>query len=473
MAIRYVSSQGKSESPIKRQLDIQPNEGLLSSALRGISGIGAKAIEAIGAPLSSIQNIGRLGQQEIASGFEKSGMPGLAQISKEPTPLGKAFEKVAPTTENIKKYGTQPVAEAITGQKDYLKPQGPISEFLQDTAYTASAIFNPLAHLGIPYTGGKEVSLLGSTGRAVSGQALRTATRIFGGGEKAQNIADFIGMTAAGTAGTRKDLLKKADLDFKLVEEKAPKFSARPIKLKRKMGHASEKLKLADIPKDAKDFLNDRYSSILEELNTSDKFNTGRAVERYREVNDWLRNSETPGRAKKGLENIREGLREFIQESGKRSPEFIKAFNESNEIYAAAQSLQNLQQFLQKHIPLPQLQNSSAKKFMEFLLAPAAYGIGATGLGLIGGVKGLAIAAGAGTAGRQLYKTYKFIQKSPVAQTAYLDMLSAAANQNAPAVIANAKKLDEEITKEEKKEFESNHKKGKSQGITYRKARGS
>lgn len=454
MAIRYDIPQG-AEMPKASKSNIQQSNGLIQN----LSGLGARAIEAIGAPLSSIQTIGRVPLEQASQAFETQGMPALAQMAK-PTILGQAFEKYAPTSQNIKeKYFTEPVSEILTGNPKYTEPTGPISESLQNLAYTASALFNPLSLI---FPSVKGVSAKQALTRATVGEVARTIPKIFGAGEKAENIAHFLGMTTAGALGTRKQLSQQADLDFKSAEKLGEKLPANSHDLKQFSEHSVNALKRRDLPENAKEFLSKRYDS-LKELAENQDLNIKDVIKRYRDINDYIRNPETPEQAIKPLESIRENLRNFINENGKSNPEFVRSFNESNELYSALQSLNNLQRFLNKHLPISQFKNPLTRKLMESLLAPTAYTAGIGILGAIGGLKGAAVAAGGGIAANQLYKTYKLIKQSPVAQKAYMDMLAGAAQENANVVIANAKRLDKELTKLEKDETLKN----KSKGITY------
>lgn len=421
------TEQIKSQSPRDMIQDLY-KPGLGEQAVNFAGGLGSKIVEAgLGLPGNIAEGLGRVA----------TGVGSLAGGKNYDQLLQESGNYRIPTSEDVKNWVTDPVRKKIGLQTE---PQGPISNFLEGATETATS-------LALPFLGpGTKIAT--AIGSGLVGETSKEIIKGLGGGPIAQELGKFLTMVGYGTAGTRKNLEKQANADFKKVDSIAQTLPAgNAIKLEQDLDKGLSRINKRDIPAETKAFLSDRYNHV-KNLAKDNQIPMTDAVNSLRDVNGWW--GKIPDKGEPYMKQLNGIISDFIETNGASNPEFVNAFNNSNEIYKGIQAAGSVSDFIKKYIPTHTIKNDTAKSIINGLLYPAATAVGGTALALGGGLPGLATGAAAGIAGRQGYKAWKLFQESPIAANAYKELIKAGVQQNAKALTNATVKFNNAVNRFEK-----------------------
>lgn len=368
--------------------------------------------------------------------------------------LHEAARGYLPTSENIRKYGTEKIAEKVAPE-GYLTPQNEWEEYLDNFVDTAASFASPL--IGPAKVGLKQAAKLAGTGGLAGWGAKK-----LGFGETGQAVASAGAMLATTFAGAprmvdrAKGLYDKAK---KAVRKATPAEIENILKDMPRRPHDISRVGVKDISssivekglaqvteeinkglsspakniarKDVEDMLskikNGRIN--LEEIAQS-KFDINKRIYKSTNKADYEAASEY-------LKPLKDSLIETIKESAPTHPEFAKNLLEADEIWAALKEEDFVSKFLNKRIDV---------NYNE-LKSPLTVGL-LTALGgaaiepFFPGTGKYVALGGLGLAGYSGYKAARIFAKSPQARKYYGELISSSLKKNVPQTLKAIRKLD-------------------------------
>lgn len=376
----------------------------LQEAGRFIGRTGARAAESVLGIPGDIASAG-LGLANFVTGGRIPGVEGAQQYIPSSTNLRKATraltgESLEPKNE-IEKLGDELVSDFATFA---LPIKG---KFPFKSAAIKSLLGNAASFLAKKFGAGP----LGETGAKVGTLLAYNAA---GGRKVLENVMKESYINAGNIAGTAKESAKELSKDISIIT----KDITRGIKTPGKTFVADHIKGLTDSIKNGKIPVKDAWSL-------------------KREVNELLRDKETPDTAKKYLGRLTESLNKVLGSYGKANQEFGKAFHQAEDIYKGLNQASDISKTIQKIVS------------KETIKSPAVKGLFA---GLAYKAPGLIPAATAtlGTAYgiRNLVRATELFKNSSEARKYYLNVAKAAAREDASLVERNIRKLDDLATKE-------------------------
>lgn len=180
----------------------------------------------------------------------------------------------------------------------------------------------------------------------------------------------------------------------------------------------------------AKKFLLD----VDEKIGAGNKIALDEVTQLKRDVNKILYDPLTKKETAHLLKPITTEFDDLIKEYAKKSPEFAENFYKAEDIWRGLNLQSKATKYLNKYVDLDKY---PLAKYL--LLGGSAYLGGAKGLAAVGGALGV----------RESSKAIDLLRKSYEARKYYGNTLKAALEQNAPAALREAKKLDAVVLKRE------------------------
>ena len=387
----------------------EPSEGVGGKVLRNVVRSGARAATSTfglaGDIATGAMSLGQAGQDIINKGFEAVGLGALA--NKKPLFNESPY---MPTTENIEKV-VHPQLEKVL-PSGYLKPQGDIEagidEAIADTVALALPV-GPLKGMGIK----KSITLAGA------GNLAKWGAKEIGLGEKGQGAVKLGTMLLASTASRGKLNSHMREL-YDTAHESIPEganLNAKPVE--NTIYGIREKFQDSPKTRPSLKAFNKIVVPIEDDIRNG-KLDVKKAIAHKQTINEWLSREESRG-AEKWLKNVVRSLNGELEAYGKSNPSFGKAWKDAEEL----------------------AKSHAVTQWAQKVINPQTLGMEA--LALLFGGHGLASAATkvAGTA--MIPKVMRGIEMglgTSAGRKYYANLMKEAARHNAPAVIKEAKKLD-------------------------------
>lgn len=396
--------------------------------------IGARAGEsALGAPA------------DLATGALGLGALAEQVIQGEPQIVSKLHEKARtylPTSENIRKYGTEKIAEKVL-PAGYLEPQSEAEQTIDNFVDLAFSIGSPA--LGSLKTGVKVAGKLAAAGTFGGWAAKR-----LGFGEAGQAAATGGAMLAATLAG-RPRLIDKARSLYNSSKEAAKAGAVeKPFNIVKDIG--STRIKegiresLAEMDKGlentAKNIARKNIDQIQSKINpVTGKIALEEIAQIKKDINENIYKSSNVAEEKaasKYMKPVKDALFDTIKESEKFNPRFAKDLIEADAIWAALHEQGPIANFMQKWV----------KMDVNDIKSPLTVGIlttlGGTAIEPFFPTAGQYIrGAGVGLSAFSIGNAARIFTKSPVARKYYGELIGAALKQNVPATLKAIRKLDD------------------------------
>lgn len=396
---------------------------------RNVVRAGARIGEAaLGAPAdiaTAALGLGSLAEQLIPQA------PG--QLPFFPT-LHEKARKNLPTSENIRKYGTEKIAEKLLPE-GYLTPQSEREQQIDSFVDLAAGLASPLT--GPLKTGAKQALKLAGAG-TFGGWAAKK----LGAGEAGQALASGGAMLATTLAG-RPRLIDKARSLYDVSKESAIKT---PSNIGGKRIQEGVKKSLAEMDKGlenaAKNIARENIEQIRSKIDpVTGKIRLAEIAQIKKDINENIYKSSNVAEQKAAnqyLKPVKDALLDTIKESEKTNPKFAKNLLEADQIWAALHEEGPITQFMQKWV----------KMDVNDIKSPLTVGI----LTTLGGtavepffptVGQYVRGAGLGLTAFSAANAGRIFMKSPVARKYYGELIGAALKQNVPATLKAIRKLDD------------------------------
>lgn len=392
-------------------------------------------MRAIGAPAASVASfIGGLpaipGQLAFAAINYASGgkTPSYREaqegINKEHPwiPLPKTSEQIRESIDKFSNGVTQSQGEAEQLREDIL-------------ADTALALIAP--PLGAAKAATTGLKIAGALFRSTAGNLSALAAEKLGAGAIGQTGAKILGMAAASTAGGRKVLRGQMQANYDAATKAAGKDRAVAKPLAQNIKKMKREVELSDIP--GKDFIKERLEAVNDAI-SSDRIPVKQARELKVNMNQWRNSSQTPKEAKPYIKRIASDLKKTLDDYGKTNPEFGHNFKAAEDLFAGLGSEFKLAEFTRKFASEnPDAWKNIGSAAVKTLLTAGLVSGGALTKGVAGGIGTASGILG----GREAYKIYRLLAKSPQAVQYYKETAKAALKNDSAAFIKNATKLDQ------------------------------
>lgn len=393
---------------------------------RNIIRTGARAGEAIlGAPAditTAALGLGSLAEQLVQAPGQEPFFPALHEKARS----------FLPTSENIRKYGTEKIAEK-TLPSGYLTPQSEAEQSLDNFVDLAASLASPL--IGPLKTGVKQAAKLAGAG-AFGGWAAKS----IGAGETGQALASGGAMLATTLAG-RPRLIDKARSLYDTSKEASKGETINAIKVREGARKA-----LAEMDKgldnNAKNIARKNIDQLLSKIDpTTGNIALDELAQIKKDINENIYKSSSVAEEKAALQYsrpVKEGIINTIRESEKFNPAFAKNLLEADQIWAALHEQGPIASFMQKWV----------KFDINDLKSPLTVGIlttlGGTAVEPFLPTAGHYIRnAGVGLSAFSAANAMRLFIKNPTARKYYSELIGAALKRNVPATLKAIRKLDD------------------------------
>ena len=394
-----------------------------------------KNMRAIGAPAASVASfLGGLpavpGQLAFAAinyatgGKTPSYREAQEGINKEHPwiPLPKTAEQIRESIDKFSNGVTQSQGEAEQLREDIL-------------ADTALALIAP--PLGAAKAATTGLKIAGALFRSSAGNLSSLAAEKLGAGPLGQTGAKILGMAAASTAGGRKVLRGQMQANYDAATKAAGTDRAAAKPLAENINKMSREVASSDMP--GKEFIQQRLQAVNDAI-SSDRIPVKQARELKVNMNQWRNSSQTPKEAKPYIKRIASDLKKTLDDYGKTNPEFGHNFKAAEDLFSGLGSEFKLAEFTKKFASdNPDAWKNIGSAVVKTLLTAGLVGTGSLVKGVGGGVG----AASGIVAGREAYKIYRLLSKSPQAVKYYKEAAQAALKNDSAAFIKSATKLDQ------------------------------
>lgn len=400
---------------------IQQAAPTLGDIGRNVARFGARAGEAIlGAPAdlaTAALGLGSLGEQVTQ---------GQPQILSQ---LHEAARSYLPTSENIRKYGTEKIAEKVLPE-GYLQPQ-------TENEQRWDNVVDTIASLGSPLLGSARVGLKTAAKLGLSGEFAKWGAEKLGFGETGQAVASTGAMLATSLAGAP-HMTEYAGTLYNRAKDIAK--NAKPVSA------ATIENVIADTRKNilgkgarnkakgiAEEFLQDIESKIDPVTKT---IPLDEIAQLKQDINANIYKSSNQAEVRAAEQYLRE-VKGALIEGAKSNKEFANNLLAADEIWSALKQEDIVSNFLQKYIKsdINELKSPLTTAFLSTLagaaITPLSPSIGST-----------LITGGIGLAGYTGYKALQVFRKSPQARKYYKDLMKYSLQKNVPQVLKTIKKLD-------------------------------
>lgn len=363
--------------------------------------------------------------------------------------LHEAARGYLPTSENIRKYGTEKIAEKVAPE-GYLTPQNEWEEYLDNFVDTAASFASPL--VGPAKVGLKQAAKLAGAGGLAGWGAKK-----LGFGETGQTVASAGAMLATTFAGAprmvdrAKELYNEARDSLKPTAAEIEKLTknARPGSKITIKGISHDKiergLKLAEsnisagLDDAAKDIARKDIAKVRSKY-VKGEIPLGEVAQIKFDLNDRIYKSTNRSELKAAeqyLKPLKDSLIETIKDSSHKYPKFADKLLTADEIWAALKEEDFVSKFLNKRIDV---------NYNE-LKSPLTVGL-LTALGgaaiepFFPGTGKYVALGGLGLAGYSGYKAARIFSKSPQARKYYGELISSSLKKNVPQTLKAIRKLD-------------------------------
>lgn len=407
-----------------------------SKQLPPVSPAPAEAPQEESALGSAIRNIVRTGVHGVE---EVLGIPGnvanlIASVSRA-IPFKAPGSEMAikalenfPTAETFRKYGTEPIAKRILPE-GYLEAKGEGEKFLDEFTSDLATMLIPIKGK-IPFKGALKTVMAGNLASFLGKQ--------LGAEEKGQAGLKVAGMLLSGLAtprkvgATGKAITRAEEVASKLYKEAESVIPAGArVETKNLSGYLNElrkKVDIGDYKVPSKAFMRERINTLQDAIR-GDSLSVREAWAFKRDMNEWMRNFDTPRGVKKFLPNITHELNSSLKDYGEKNPAFYKSFKEADALHKAVNSSMRIGDIFQ------------ANKWKNLL---RNMDVGA--VALLGGVSYLSpkLAAALGT-GIFAKRGLQILASSPQLQKEYLGLIGKSARASAPVLVKEMKKFDKKF----------------------------
>lgn len=372
---------------------------------------------------SSLGNIARTIGGSVARGAESIlGIPGdiastilggANYLSGNRIPGAEGALKYIPSSGNLRE-----LTKYATGKT--LEPQNSGEQFVQDLA-------SDFATFALPVKG--KLPIKSAAIKSLLGNAASFLTKSLGGGSLGSTGAKVGTVLAYNLAGGRKALDSVMKQSYEQAENLAGAAKENAKDLSNSINTLTKNLKTG-IKTPGKAFVLDHVKGIDKAIKGG-KIAVKDAWNLKREVNELIRDKETPQTAQKFLGKIRESLNKVLSTYGKTNTQFGDAFHKAEDIYRGLNQASDISKNIQKAVGSDFVKNPNVKALLygaifksPGLLPAATAGLGA-GLGIQSAIKGI-----------------ELLKNSSEARKYYKNILLAAAREDASLIQKNVKKLD-------------------------------
>ena len=411
----------------------------IGDAARNVARTAARAGEAVlGAPAdlaTAALGLGGLAEQVIG---------GEPQILSQ---LHGAASKYLPTSENIRKYGTEKVAEKILPE-NYLNPQGEYEK-------RWDGLVDTVASLGSPLLGPAKAGIKLATKLGLSGEFAKWGAEKVGFGEFGQAVTSTGAMLATSLAGSPRMIERAKGLyNESKAAAKELKGIKRFVSSEKLIEGVKETRKII-----GKGLNNPAKKIVLEDLKTIEKKIKGNlvpleeVVEFQKNINERIYKSTNKvdyKAASEYLNPVKSSSIDTIKDAAKTHPKVANPLLAADELWAAIKNDDPIGEFLTKRInyDINKLKSPVTKGLLSTMAGAAA-----TAIPVVGNyVGGTLIGGGAGIVAYTGYKAVQVFNKSPVARKIYKDLLTSTLKKNVPATLKNIRKLDHIFMAEDEKQ---------------------
>jgi len=402
----------------------QQEETGLGTLARGAARTAARVGESVaGLPgdiASGVLGLGNLGAQVLAG----SEIPGVSTV-----------QKYLPTSENIKRYGT----ESLTG--DYLKPRSGTEETIDTLVGDVASLLTPtgIASKGAALTG----RAIGKTALKAAGAGLvgKGVSEVFG--PEAGALAKGVTLGLANLAGGRKALTNQMKADYDASNFAIPNNARQnAVSLRTKLGHDIKTLEKSVGPN--KDTMLSVLKGTQENIDKKGNIKVKDLVNLKRNLNEWLRDEKLDRSVRGQFGKTVGDLNKEIAKYAEANPDFKVPYYRAEEIFKATEPTTALRKFAEKNLTIQ-------KAFQNWKPLSASGYFLTKGLGLPVNLvlKGTGITAGSILGTKEAIKFGELIYKSPTARQYYLDAAKAAAIGDAASVAKNIQAFDKAAYKYE------------------------
>ncbi|MDX1532860.1 MAG: hypothetical protein R3230_01485 [Nitrosopumilaceae archaeon] len=396
-------------------------EGYFGSGVRNIVRAGARGAEAflgvpgsIAAIPSTTEQLSPERHQQIMQ-LLPSGLRNQYAMQHLRQPVASL-----PTAEQVQQKITEPLAELITGSKEYVRPQSDAEKILDDFASDIGALMFPL---------GGSVKLGKAAAISGAGNLAKWGSQKIGlgpGGQEAVKLGTMLLTSMKLDKPLKKRAAEFYDKAAELAQgERIPtKFLEKPVEkvgdfVYRGTENAPGKKELRQLLKDLNTRVRDGAIS-LEEL-----------LPIKREMNDYFLKINKSSKAGKVLTEFNKDLNRVLKKEIPNKA-FSQALNAGDEIYSGIKKAERTTSYLTDKI--------GKNKFLSGSLFGALItGTPGSALKKIGVA---ATGAGVGYGGAQVYNIGRNILTNPSIRKEYIQIMKAASKQNLPAVIKNVRQFD-------------------------------
>ena len=398
---------------------------------------------------SILQNVGRL---PVVAAEEAIGTPRaigefvqqlinipLEEATGVESPLGTSIPFL-PKSETIREYATEPISQAITGQKGMLESRGDIAQGAEDIVRTAVPFL---------FSGGAFKSLPKAAARALgissAGNFAKWGSKKLGFGEGAQEavkLGTMLGTSMMGLPGSRSYASKLYNSAEKNIPE-AALVEFGPIRKQIEQARKGIRGGLGQrLTVDSKEFLQDFIGDVEGHLKPN-----GRTIplkELFRTQKDYntlLGSGKVPQAAKNSVGKILGSFKEAFKSAPKSLQPFITNQLNANDIWRATSSFGKFSKMVNKYPKLSSFAGlgGGAGLFLTKLMNPATAGLGA-----------------AGGLGANFLKN---MVKHPGMRNYYANLMKSIGSESVTGIISNAKKLYNESQKVSPETFKEEIKK--------------
>jgi arsenate reductase-like glutaredoxin family protein/molybdenum-dependent DNA-binding transcriptional regulator ModE len=430
LAEQFAQGTQKSEQqPIKGAPNVQAQTGTTVPQNEELPPSGPQTLNPGAPTLSGAGNVLRqLGRTAARATESVIGLPG--DILSTGLGLGNALtgnqipgvetiQQYLPTSENLRNI----VTKTFTGQT--LEPQNE-AERIGDELVSDFATFAIPIKGKIPFKSAAAKSILGNAagflGEKIGGPIGKGVAKIgtvlglsFAGGRKAlQNVMQQSYQNAENLAGTAKESAKELGKDVTAITKDVTSGIKTP----------------------GKEFVAGSIRGISDAIKNN-KISVKDAWSLKKDVNELLRDPETPKTASKYLGRLGESLNKVLNAYGKNNPEFGQAFHQAEDIYRGLNKASDIAKTIQNSVKPESLTSNVIKNILTaaaFKTPGALPALGAT-------------VAGASSI-RGITRFTQLLKNSAEARRYYGNIVKAAVKQNPSLIQRNAQKLDKLATEQ-------------------------
>jgi hypothetical protein len=326
-------------------------------------------------------------------------------------------------------FTSEQVKENITEEQtgNYFKPTNQAEKRYDDFVQDITQLILPGGAL--PFNKAFKVAGLGNAAAEIAHQ--------LGAKDQGEAIAKFSGMLLGNLWGGRKHLKELTTKNYETASQLAEKAVIKVPNLKEQTNEVLKKLSRGSREVPWKDKLFKLTDDIQSKIFLGEA-KVPELIELKQDLNDILRTTHFPGRAKKYISELRDGLKSAITDYGVENKEFGKAWKTAEGLYSGLNADNVLESFIKRNPTIQKIAKSPLAKFM------ALGGSYAMGLPKVAGE--LALYGGVNYGLDQL----KLLSTSPAAFKEYTKMVGSALKDDIKTYRNSARKLDKIVARQDK-----------------------